>query len=87
VITGILIDALQGRPLSSFSVPVRISWAKKRETKREEDKAYSLMGIFGIHMSPIYSEGEAKAFERLYSEIVKRESHQEKLLQVFQDEN
>ena len=86
-ITGIPIDALQGEPLSSFSVPVRFSWAKKRETKRGEDKAYSLMCIFGIHMSPIYGEGEAEALERLYSEIVKRESHQEKLLQVFQDEN
>jgi hypothetical protein len=73
-ITGIPIDALQGTPLSSFSVPVRISWAKKRETKREEDKAYSLMGIFGIHMSPIYGEGEVEAFERLSGEIIKRDS-------------
>jgi hypothetical protein len=80
-ITGIPIDALQGKSLSSFSVPMRISWAKKRETKREEDKAYSLMGIFGIHMSPIYGEGEAEAFERLYSKIVKRDSQPEKLLQ------
>jgi hypothetical protein len=86
-ITGIPIDALQGKSLSSFSVPVRISWARKRETKREEDKAYSLMGIFGIHMSPIYGEGEAEAFERLHSEIVRRDSQQEKLLQVLPDKD
>jgi hypothetical protein len=86
-ITGIPIDALQGKSLSSFSVPARLSWAKKRETKRQEDKAYSLMGIFGIHMSPIYGEGEAEAFERLHSEIVRRGSQQEKLLQVPQDKD
>jgi hypothetical protein len=84
-ITGIPIDALQGKSLSSFSVPARLSWAKKRETRRQEDKAYSLMGIFGIHMSPIYGEGEAEAFERLHCEIVRRDSQQEKLLQVLQD--
>jgi hypothetical protein len=86
-ITGIPITALQGNPLSDFSVPTRISWAKKRETKREEDKAYSLMGIFGIHMSPIYGEGEKEAFARLCSKIAKRDSQQGKLLQVLQDKN
>ncbi|KIN03538.1 hypothetical protein OIDMADRAFT_177691 [Oidiodendron maius Zn] len=37
-ITGIPIKALQGTPLSHFSVPERISWAECRETRREEDK-------------------------------------------------
>jgi hypothetical protein len=86
-ITGIPVDALQGRPLSSFSVEMRISWAKKRETKREEDKAYSLMGIFGVHMSPIYGEGEDEAFERLHGKIKKRSSQPEKLLRVLHDKN
>jgi hypothetical protein len=86
-ITGIPIDALQGKSLSSFSVPARLSWAEKRETKRQEDKVYSLMGIFGIHMLPIYGEGEDEAFERLKSKINKRDSQQEKQLQVFQDKN
>ncbi|PVH70703.1 heterokaryon incompatibility [Cadophora sp. DSE1049] len=71
-ITGIPIDALQGKSLSSFPVPVRISWTRKRETKREEDMAYSLMGIFGIHMSPIYGEGKDEAFERLYRVVEDR---------------
>jgi hypothetical protein len=72
-ITGIPTNALQGEPLSSFSVAVRISWAEKRQTKREEDKAYSLMGMVGVHMPPLYGEGEKEAFERLHSEISRRE--------------
>ena len=71
-ITGISLNALQGVPLSQFSVPERISWAESRETKRKEDKAYSLMGIFDIHMTLIYGEGRENAFMRLRDEIDKR---------------
>jgi hypothetical protein len=39
-----------------------MSWAENRETKREEDKAYSLLGIFNIHMPLIYGEGMKNAF-------------------------
>ncbi len=86
-ITGIPIDALQGKSLSSFSIDARFSWAMKRETKREEDKAYSLMGILGVHMSPIYGEGKTEAFERLIREIDTRNSQQERRLQpVLYDE-
>ena len=69
-ITGVAIDAFQGTlPLSHFSVDERMSWAENRETTRKEDKAYSLLGIFGIHMSLIYGEGEDNAFIRLRREI------------------
>jgi hypothetical protein len=64
-ITGIAIRALRGDPLSTFSVQERMSWTAKRQTKREEDIAYSLMGIFDIHMPLIYGEGREKAFARL----------------------
>src|ERR1700759_2270422 len=47
-ITGIATDALSGKPLSQFSVDERLSWAEKRRTTREEDKAYSLLGIFDV---------------------------------------
>ena len=67
-ITRIPISALQGSPLSEFSFDERISWAQIRETKREEDKAYSLLGIFDISMSAIYGEGKEKAFRRLNRE-------------------
>jgi hypothetical protein len=70
-ITGIAVQALQGTPLSEFSFNDRLSWAKTRQTKREEDKAYSLLGIFNIHMPLIYGEGMASAFKRLQEEIDK----------------
>jgi hypothetical protein len=64
-ITGIAVSALQGNTLSTFSVKDRLLWAESRQTKREEDKAYLLLGIFDISMPLIYSEGAEKAFERL----------------------
>src|SRR5579862_2097532 len=68
-ITGIAVEALRGSPLSHFSVDERMLWAAKRQTKREEDKAYSRLGIFNIHMSLIYGEGGQKALSRLLKEI------------------
>lgn len=68
-ITGISVEALEGSPLSQFSVDERMSWARRRETKREEDMAYSLLGIFSIHMPLIYGEGQEKALKRLQKEI------------------
>jgi ankyrin repeat protein len=52
------------------SIAQRMSWASKRETKRLEDRAYCLMGIFGINMPLLYGEGE-RAFLRLQEEIMK----------------
>jgi len=70
-ITGIAISALRGAPPSEFSIKERMSWAKTRQTKREEDKAYSLLGIFDIHIPLIYGEGEKSVFRRLQEEIDK----------------
>jgi hypothetical protein len=47
-----------------------MSWAARRETTRIEDMAYSLLGIFGVHMPLLYGEGE-NAFIRLQEEIMK----------------
>ena len=69
-ITGIDRDVLtHRRSLDSVSVARRMSWSARRETTREEDEAYSLMGIFGVHMPTIYGEGR-KAFVRLQREIL-----------------
>jgi hypothetical protein len=68
-VTNIAAEALQGTPLSRFSVKERMAWAKERETTREEDRAYSLLGIFDIHMPLLYGEGEEKALKRLNKEI------------------
>ncbi|RYP01934.1 hypothetical protein DL765_010801 [Monosporascus sp. GIB2] len=71
--TGISIQALVGSPLSEFSVDERMSWTEKRETKREEDAAYSLLGIFHVYLPPIYGEGRDNALIRLKKEIRGRE--------------
>lgn len=83
-ITGIAIAALQGSPLSGFSVDERISWATKRQTKHEEDTVYSLLGIFDVQMPLMYGEGQQMAFERLRKEIdrsidsLRRDAHQQR---------
>ncbi|KAL9027364.1 MAG: hypothetical protein Q9196_004100 [Gyalolechia fulgens] len=68
-ITGIPISALRGNSLSYFSIDERMSWRTNRETTLEEDKVYSLLGIFDVHMPVIYGEGEHHALRRLQSEI------------------
>ena len=70
-ITGIPESALQGARLSQFSDKVRFSWIQSRQTKVEEDKAYSLLGIFDVEMPLRYGEGSANAFKRLEEEIEK----------------
>jgi uncharacterized protein involved in tolerance to divalent cations len=68
-ITGVAIEALRGRPISQFSVADRMSWAARRETTREEDAAYCLLGIFEIHIPIMYGEGKQNALARLQREI------------------
>lgn len=68
-ITKIPVRALSGAPLVEFSINERLSWAAERHTTRKEDKAYSLLGLFGIHLPPIYGEGYEHAFGRLLKGI------------------
>ncbi|TBU44651.1 hypothetical protein BD309DRAFT_778214 [Dichomitus squalens] len=58
------------RPLDKVSVARRMSWAAARKTTREEDRAYSLMGIFGVNITVSYGEGRY-SFIRLQEEILK----------------
>ncbi|PTD07628.1 Vegetative incompatibility protein HET-E-1 [Fusarium culmorum] len=67
-VTGIPVAALRGTSLASFSVEERLCWTENRQTKRKEDKAYCLLGIFGVSMNHRYGEGD-KAFERLRRKI------------------
>jgi hypothetical protein len=55
-ITALQGTPLQGTPLSAFSELERMSWSDTRSTKKEEDMAYSLLGLFGVHMPIIYGE-------------------------------
>ncbi|PQE03465.1 Vegetative incompatibility HET-E-1 protein [Rutstroemia sp. NJR-2017a BBW] len=70
-ITNIPHIALQGYPLSQFSVEERLRWIQHRQTKLEEDKVYSLLGIFDVYILPIYGEGLASAHARLLDEFHK----------------
>ena len=71
LISRVVLDKNSQSKMSLFSVAARLSWAAARKTTRAEDRAYSLMGIFGINMPTIYGEGEQAAFFRLQVEIFK----------------
>ncbi|KAH7909485.1 heterokaryon incompatibility protein-domain-containing protein, partial [Hygrophoropsis aurantiaca] len=68
---GVLLSRLTGE----VSVLRRMSWAAQRQTTREEDRAYSLMGLFGVNMPTIYGEGN-NALVRLQLEIVRTSNDQ-----------
>ncbi len=71
-ITGVPRPVLMGiTMLHATSVAQRMSWAAQRSTKREEDLAYCLLGIFGVTMPMIYGEGGEQAFLRLQEQIMK----------------
>ena len=68
--TGIPLQAISGHtPLSQYDAEGIISWGEYRETTREEDAAYCLLGLLDISMPVIYGEGRDKAFRRLQKEI------------------
>ncbi|KAM0261878.1 hypothetical protein ACHAQJ_002081 [Trichoderma viride] len=70
-ITGIPREYLLGiAPLQNSSIAQRMSWAAYRETKRKEDLAYCLLGMFNITIPMIYGEGD-QAFFRLQEQIMK----------------
>ncbi|KAG2346799.1 hypothetical protein BDR05DRAFT_945777 [Suillus weaverae] len=48
----------------------KLRWASMRVTTLQEDIAYSLFGIFGIHLPVIYGEKRQNALGRLLQEIV-----------------
>ena len=68
-ITRIPIRALRNYDLREFIVDERMSWVTGRKTTVEEDRAYCLLGIFGVFLPPIYGEGEEHALGRLKIEI------------------
>lgn len=74
--TGIDISLLcKGRgnlqdDLASYTVAERLSWAARRQTTRLEDRAYCLLGLFGVSMPLLYGKGNG-AFYRLQEVILK----------------
>lgn len=70
--TGIDIGVLSG-DIATHEVLItnRMRWASKRQTRRQEDMAYCLMGVFGVNMPLLYGEGGVRAFLRLQNEILR----------------
>ncbi|KAI5997276.1 hypothetical protein F5J12DRAFT_929047 [Pisolithus orientalis] len=48
----------------------RLQWASGRRTTRPEDVAYSLFGVFDLHLPVLYGESADKALGRLLAEII-----------------
>ena len=71
------------RPLASFSVAQRMSWAANRVTRRPEDRASSLMGLFNVNITVLYGEG-MRAFGRLQSEILRESSSDQSIFAFTQ---
>jgi hypothetical protein len=70
-ITGVRYEILIGStPISDACIAESMSWASERLTSRIEDVAYCLLGIFGVHIPPLYGEGK-NAFLRLQQEIMR----------------
>ncbi len=72
-VAGIKPEIIRGtEKLLSLSVAARMFMAARRQTSRDEDQAYSLLGIFDVNMPLLYGEGGEKAFYRLQEEIVRQ---------------
>ncbi|KAI6019138.1 hypothetical protein EDC04DRAFT_2517052, partial [Pisolithus marmoratus] len=57
----VLNEGLQSKCLS---VAQTFSWAAHHTMTHEEDQAYSLLGLLGVHMPMLYGEGK-NAFHHL----------------------
>ncbi|TGZ83781.1 HET-domain-containing protein [Ascodesmis nigricans] len=62
--------------LNKYSVAERFLWASRRFCTREEDRAYSLLGLMGVVLPVIYGEGYRRACYRLQLEVFKATADQ-----------
>lgn len=46
------------------------SWIAERGTTRKEDIVYSMLGLFGVVMVPIYAEGQQRTFPRVPKKLL-----------------
>lgn len=69
--SGVPETYLLGTSVHVASIAARMSWASHRNATRAEDRAYSLMGLFDIHMPMLYGEGDAE-FRRLQEQIMRK---------------
>ncbi|KIK17619.1 hypothetical protein PISMIDRAFT_110999, partial [Pisolithus microcarpus 441] len=71
------VTGIESRFLTKFSpsmddVRSGLQWASFRRSTRPEDVAYSLFGIFDIHLPILYGESGENALGRLLAEIISR---------------
>ncbi|KIM52540.1 hypothetical protein SCLCIDRAFT_141001 [Scleroderma citrinum Foug A] len=50
----------------------RLQWASTRCTTRPEDIAYSLLGVFSLHIPVLYGESAENALGRLLAEVISK---------------
>ncbi|KAG2367127.1 hypothetical protein BDR07DRAFT_1272937 [Suillus spraguei] len=68
--TGINAQALVDFRPGTRDAREKLQWASTRITTLQEDIAYSLFGIFGVHLPVIYGERKQNALGRLLQEII-----------------
>jgi hypothetical protein len=61
--------------MSYILISRRMQIAAKRQVTREEDSAYSLMGIFDVSIATAYGEGGERAFSRLLQAVLNSTSY------------
>ena len=66
---------ISSRHLTDFQPGVgdvrsRLQWASMRRTTRPEDIAYSLLGVFNLHLPVLYGESAENALGRLFAQVI-----------------
>ncbi|KAG6331012.1 hypothetical protein ID866_8077 [Astraeus odoratus] len=69
-VTGILPQYLSDFHPCMDNARLRLQWAVGRHTTVLEDTAYSLFGLFNLHLPVLYGEGKEKSLVRLLQEIL-----------------
>ncbi|KAF9475870.1 hypothetical protein BDN70DRAFT_996095 [Pholiota conissans] len=69
------ITAMEFVTFTRLPLSRRMQLAASREVTREEDTAYSVMGIFNVSIATAYGEGGERAFFRLLEAILESTSH------------
>ena len=68
--TGIDVQTLVAFHPGTRDAREKLQWVSMRVTMLQEDIAYSLFGIFGVHLPVIYGEKKQNALGRLLKEVV-----------------
>ena len=71
-VVNIELDIINGhRDIAEVTPEEICHWVKQRQTKKEEDLAYCLLGLLGVYLVPLYGECE-NAWSRLEQEVTNK---------------